>query len=102
MLAMSCNDVAASRGSMVLSMTALAVERSVVVPVGKLGGSAIRIARVGKLADDPLQIALRRGLVAGERPTLREAGEIFAAIVLGELVKNALPDRERGFEIRGG
>src|SRR5216683_2501925 len=68
-------------------MTRLTIERPPVAPIGELCRRPFRIGRARKLGEDPPKIAFGLALIAGERPAFGEAGEIFTAIVLAELVE---------------
>jgi hypothetical protein len=92
------------RGRPVIStnlMTGLTVERALVAPIGGLCRGSFRIGRVRKFGEYPPKISFGLVLIAGERPAFREAGEIFTAIVLTEMVEGGLADRQGGFEVGG-
>src|SRR5262245_14666384 len=80
-------------------VTALTIERPEVVPIGELCRSPLRIGRVRQFREDPLQVGLGFTAIAGERPALGEAGEIFTPIMLAEPGKCALAERQRRLEI---
>src|SRR5215467_15024017 len=82
-------------------VTGQTVQRPTVFPVGKLGRCPLRIARIRKLSEDAPKIAFGRLLIAGQRPAFGEAREIFATIVLAEVVEGWLSKRQRSFEIGG-
>src|SRR5690348_10053128 len=62
----------------------LAVEGTVIAPVGELRARALRIKRARQLGEDAAQIAFGLVALARQRPAFGEPGQVFAAVVQPE------------------